>query len=297
MSDDLPTAIEVTGLRIHPVKSTAIRGVQSAQVTRAGLIGDREWMVVDGGGDLVSARELPALFAIVADNRGTGVQHDLQLTAPGMHPMVVSYPENGATQVRMFSDPPLTARSAGSDVDDWLQQAIGRADLHLVWCHDPAARRLDPEYSRPGDYTAFADGFPLTLVTDPSVRRLQEWVDETTSERGEEPVRIPAARFRANIEVSGPIAAFEEDTWSRIRIGAVEFRVPVPSARCVMTTIDERLHKGKEPIRTMARHRRWDGRTWFAPNLIPDGEGTICVGDVLEVLERAPRRNRTTRDR
>ncbi len=47
-----------------------------------------------------------------------------------------------------------------------------------------------------------------------------------------------------------------------------------------MTTIDlEALATGKEPIRTLARHRRWDGKTWFSIQLIPDGTGVVRVGD------------------
>jgi uncharacterized protein YcbX len=49
--------------------------------------------------------------------------------------------------------------------------------------------------------------------------------------------------------------------------------------RCVMTTIDPiTLASGKEPIRTLARHRRWDGKTWFGTRLVPLGTATICVG-------------------
>lgn len=277
--------IQVTELHIHPVKSTAIRPVDSARITRGGLRGDREWMIVDGAGQLVSAREVPALFTVVADNRASGVDADLQLTAPNMDPLTLRYPEQGSVQVRMFSDPPLVARPADAAADSWLQRAVGHDDLHLVWCHDPTARELDPEHSGPQDYTAFADGYPATLITQPSTRQLQDWVNETAAERGEEPVRISGARFRANIHVNGPLEPFAEDTWSRIRIGDVVFRTPIPAARCVMTTIDDELHKGTEPIRTLARHRRWDGATWFAPNLIPDGEGIISVGDELVVLE------------
>ncbi len=47
-----------------------------------------------------------------------------------------------------------------------------------------------------------------------------------------------------------------------------------------MTTISRSsLTTGKEPIRTLARHRQWDGRTWFAIQLIPETTGTISVGD------------------
>ncbi|MGC1283897.1 MAG: hypothetical protein WA895_13260, partial [Streptosporangiaceae bacterium] len=60
----------------------------------------------------------------------------------------------------------------------------------------------------------------------------------------------------------------------------------------VMTTIDpDTAAKGKEPIATLARSRRWDGKTWFGVNLIPDSprtaESWIRVGDPVRILEQA----------
>ena len=50
--------------------------------------------------------------------------------------------------------------------------------------------------------------------------------------------------------------------------------------------------KGKEPIATLARHRSWDGATWFGMNLVPDTPGaTIRVGDDV----RDPRLGARTR--
>ena len=58
--------------------------------------------------------------------------------------------------------------------------------------------------------------------------------------------------------------------------------------RCVMTTIDpDTAATGKEPIATLARSRRWDGKVWFGIYLIPDERRTgdvIRVGDPVEVL-------------
>jgi hypothetical protein len=35
----------------------------------------------------------------------------------------------------------------------------------------------------------------------------------------------------------------------------------------------------------MARHRRWDGKTWFGIRLVPTGGGDrVHVGDRVEVL-------------
>ena len=45
--------------------------------------------------------------------------------------------------------------------------------------------------------------------------------------------------------------------------------------------------KTKEPLLSLARYRKWDHKTWFAVNLIPDSPGgTLTVGDRVEVLEQ-----------
>ena len=42
----------------------------------------------------------------------------------------------------------------------------------------------------------------------------------------------------------------------------------------------------REPIRSLARLHRYDGKTWFGVNLVPDTPGvTIRVGDDVEVLD------------
>jgi uncharacterized protein len=73
-----------------------------------------------------------------------------------------------------------------------------------------------------------------------------------------------------------------------VRIGDVVFRMAREDDRCVFTTIDpETAVKGKEPLVTLARHRRRDGKVWFGIYLIPDKPrpgATIRVGDPVEVL-------------
>jgi uncharacterized protein YcbX len=47
-----------------------------------------------------------------------------------------------------------------------------------------------------------------------------------------------------------------------------------------MTTIDpDTLATGKEPTRTLARHRLVGGKTMFAVHLVPETPGRISVGD------------------
>lgn len=272
----------VTGLGLHPVKSTAIRPLPRTEVGREGFVGDRRWMVVDEEGALVSARELHTLFTVVADTPATeaGLSAPLRLRAAGMPDLDVEEPDAALIDVVMFGSKRLRGRPAARETSTWLSQATGRTGLRLVWCDDPTRRTLNPERSRPGDHTAFADGYPVTLASLASLRRLNDWITEGALERGEEaPDPLPIGRFRANVVMDGEVP-FEEDDWTRLRIGEVTFRKAKSVDRCVMTTLSVLdLTTSPEPIRTMAKHRRWDGSTWFAVHLIPENTGWIAVGD------------------
>ena len=70
-----------------------------------------------------------------------------------------------------------------------------------------------------------------------------------------------------------------------MRIGGVLFHVVKPCARCVVTTIDQETGaQGKEPLRTLGRFRRRNGKVYFGQNLVPVGPGILRVGDSVEVV-------------
>lgn len=272
--------MHLDSIRLHPVKSTAIRSVASAEVGRAGLRGDREWMVVDADGEMISARELPALFRITASTPQTDdTTTDLVLRAAGAEPLEVARPTDGERPVRLFRKTRLVGRPVAPHVDAWLRDVLGRDDVSLVHCHDPAARPV----GKPGDQAAFQDKYPVTLLTLASVAQIDAWAAQDAAERGEAPPPpLPASRFRPSLVVAGDLEPFAEDTWPAVRIGDVTFRHAERVARCVMTTLDPAdLSRGKEPLRTLARHRRADGKTWCAVHLIPENEGVLRVGDAV----------------
>lgn len=284
-SDAVAPVVRVSGLFTHPVKSMAVRPLERARVERRGVVDDRSWVVVDDHGDLVTARELPALFTVLADTPQTDptVGHPLRLRMPGHADHLVETPRGTPTTVNIFGEETL-----GVPADDatqaWLRQALGRTDLHLLWGPDPGHRRLDADHSREGDHTGFADCFPVTLVSEASLRQLNDWIATDALERGETPPpAMEMGRFRPNFVVEG-CDPFAEDGWSRLRIGEVVFRHAKPAARCVMTTMQPTtLVRGKEPIRTLARHRREGSKTLFAVHLVPEGAGTVRLGDEVVV--------------
>ena len=107
---------------------------------------------------------------------------------------------------------------------------------------------------------------------------------EDLNTRLEDP--LPMNRFRPNFVVSG-CGPYAEDGWSRLRIGEVSFRVAEPCPRCAITTTNqETAERGKEPLRTLATYRKFDGEVYFGRNLIHDALGTVRVGDPVEPTPR-----------
>jgi uncharacterized protein len=159
--------------------------------------------------------------------------------------------------------------------------------VRLVYLDDPMRRRPNPAYSREGDRVSFADGYPLLLTGEGSLRELNDLIAAGPL-AAEGP--LPMRRFRPNVVVAGA-PPWAEDGWRLLRIGDVVFRAVKGCDRCVLTTIDpDTAVKGKEPIATLARCRRWDGKVWFGVNLIPDSPGrtgAIRVGDPVQVLEQS----------
>ena len=269
--------MHVTDLWIHPVKSLGGQAIDSARVEPWGLEGDRRWGLVDPSGEKVTARDLHALLRLHAEqvddetirihDGGESILVDIPL---GLPPIPVSHARQG------FAPP------ADQDVSEWISERVGRP-LRLVWQEEPTQRRMSGAHGGlVGDTLSLADAGPLLLTSEASLAQLQEWVDARAAE--DDPAAGAASplsmiRFRPNVVIDGG-EPFDEDGWGTLRIGEVRFRTAEVCDRCVMTTIDpETIVAGKEPIRTLARHRAWDGKTWFGTRLVPLDEGRIAIGD------------------
>jgi uncharacterized protein YcbX len=146
---------------------------------------------------------------------------------------------------------------------------------------DPARRRpVDPDFAKDGESVSFADGFPLLVTTRASLAALNSLIA-----RGDRPGEgpLPMNRFRPNVVLDGT-APWAEDGWRRITVGEVSFRVAKPCGRCVVTTTDQlTAERGSEPLRSLARHRRFGSRLVFGQNLVPEGTGVVRIGDPVTV--------------
>ncbi|BBB01718.1 hypothetical protein RVR_9259 [Actinacidiphila reveromycinica] len=270
----------VSALHLYPVKSMRATSTPAAVVEPWGLAGDRRWMLVDAAtGKAVTQREDPrlALVHTALDGRG-----GLRVTAPGREPLDVAMPAPGPLEtVRIFAGE-LDVRTAGQAADTYFSAHLGTA-VRLVHLDRPDLRRpIAPEYAEPGETVSLADGFPLLVTTSASLDALNALI-AAGDQAHEGP--LPMDRFRPNAVVDGT-EAWAEDGWRRVRIGEVLFRVPKPCGRCVITTTDQRTGaRGREPLRTLGRHRNIDSKLVFGQNLVPESSGTLHVGDALTVVE------------
>jgi uncharacterized protein len=265
----------------YPVKSCRGAQVRSAVVEPWGLAGDRRWLVVDEDGRFRTARELREMLLIDPVPTAAG----LTLSAPDAATIEVPTPTDGDLVPVTVWRSTVDAMLAAPEAHAWLTAVLGRPS-RLVHLDDPTRRATNPDWSRPDDRVSFADGYPLLLTTSGSLDELNRLID--LGPRADEGP-LPMVRFRPNVVVDGT-PAWAEDGWRRVRIGAAEFRVIKGCARCAIPLTDpDTARRGKEPIATLARHRRWDGETWFGMNLIPDTPGVeIRVGDEVEILAAEP---------
>ncbi|HTJ34728.1 MAG TPA: MOSC N-terminal beta barrel domain-containing protein [Dactylosporangium sp.] len=261
-------------LATYPIKSCYRAEADLAVVEPWGLAGDRRWLVVDEQAKLITQREWPAMGRI----RPRYGDRGLVLEASGTDSLAVPLPSGEPTDVRHFHQW-IAATSAGDVAAQWVSQVIGRP-ARLFYLDDPTRRAVDPEYGNPDDRVSFADGYPLLLTNEASLRAVNDWLVED----GDEPIAM--TRFRPNVVVSGA-SAWAEDDWigRRVVIGDVTFRAPKPCDRCVLTTIDpETGEKGRQPLRVLGKHRRFPGGLLFGLNLIPDVRGKIAIGDQITIL-------------
>ncbi|MEV4438828.1 MOSC N-terminal beta barrel domain-containing protein [Streptomyces sp. NPDC049577] len=275
----MPNSV-LNAVHFYPVKSMAGCAPGEAVVEPWGLAGDRRWIIAGPDGRFITQRQQPRLaLASARPLPGGGVR----LAAPGAGPLDVAVPaeRDGLVTVEVFRDK-VEAVPAGAEADAWVSAFLG-TEAQLLHMDDPSSRRpIDPGYALPGETVSFADGFPLLLTTTASLRSLNSLIA-----LGESPEEgpLPMNRFRPNVVVDHT-EPWAEDDWRRVRIGEVTFRVVKPCGRCIVTTTDQHTaERGKEPLRTLAKHHRMGNSLVFGQNLIPEHTGVLRVGDAVEVLD------------
>lgn len=260
---------------VYPIKSLAGIPLNQSVVTKTGLEYDRKWMLVDAHQQFLSQRSLPKMALIktqITDQR-------LIVSAPGTSDLSLplDVPDTTASiDVTVWHDQ-CTSLAVSKAADQWFSDFL---QLPCQLVHQPASsiRIVNQNYAQPHDQTSFSDGFPFLIVSEASLALLNQQMG----------LSLSIQRFRPNLVITD-CASYAEDSWRKISIGNISFRLPKPCSRCSVPLIDPQTAvSGKEPLRTLARTRKWNKQVYFGQNALHDGKGILHIGDVIFIDESGP---------
>lgn len=263
------SSLSLSSIYRYPIKSAQGHKLDSAQVDRFGLVGDRRWMLVDQQGQFLSQRSHSELALLEAKY----LEHGLELRYAGAK-MVVQIPDSSGPRVlaRVWQDT-VAAVLADQECNAWLSEMFDD-DVRLVYYPDTALRGVDPDRAPVGQLIAFSDGFPLLIISEASLDGLNARLNTP----------VPMDRFRPNLVIAGA-KEHAEDAWNEIRIGSAEITLADPCSRCAIPGIDQATGKrDSETLGVLAQYRSRGGISYFGMNAYARPGSVLAVGDQVEVI-------------
>jgi uncharacterized protein len=276
-----------------PVKSMLGEELDAADLSEAGVVGDRAYALVDKETGKVASAKHPKLWPNLLACRAAFVQPPR--------------PGDELPPARIELADGTSVSSDAADVDAVLSRFFGR-DVELARAADngytidqyhPDEENYDPEGHRDEVVEArlgaaffnerglpsavpegsFFDLFPLSVLTTSSLDQLSELEPES---------RFDVRRFRMNVIVDTPANGFVENEWlgRTLAIGDdVQLGVALPDPRCVMPSLaQEDLPRDPRILKALARHNRIE----VAGSLFPCA-GVYAVAEVTGTIRKDDR--------
>ena len=264
---------QVSQLYIYPIKSLGGILVNSVNITDRGFEYDRRWMLIDENNNFLTQREfgVMALLQVQIEENGLKVFHKEKENDFIIVPFISQKNERVETNIWGVPCKPLLV---SDEVDNWFSKALNK-NCRLVYMDDDTQVAIDERYNVDDKLTSFSDGYPILMISEASLADLNSRIRE----------ELPMSRFRPNL-ILNDTNAFEEDSMKEFVINNIIFYGVKPSARCVMTTIDQSTaEKGKEPLKTLATYRSKNNKIYFGENVIAASTGKITIGDNVTIMK------------
>lgn len=259
---------KVAEMYIYPVKSFRAVPVTHRFVERAGLENDRRLMLVDAEGKFISQRTVPRMATMRADWDG----NTLVLQSPNSSGRFTRAEYGPTVQTRIWNSEVL-ANEFSLQASQWISDRLGQS-CRLVEFGKESKRLPNQSFAGPNDQVAFQDGFPILLTSSGSLKSLNSTLSQP----------LEMNRFRPNIVVECEVA-WEEHSWSMLKIGAASFKNVKPCGRCLVITTDQTTGErgSSAPLTMLSELNGSENAANFGINLIPFVEGTVTVGDSVFV--------------
>jgi uncharacterized protein YcbX len=202
--------VTVSQLAVAPIKGMRLQSMPELQLGRHGVIGDREFLIVDEDCKLLQTARNPGLLRI--EPSWEPARNLLELRFPDGR-VVQDEPEPGTAAVtRMYDGREIPGRVISGPLSAALSGYLGRA-VHL--------------FKRAADHLG-NDDRPVTLMSEASLHALAAEFGGTVPD---------PRRFRMTVTLTGA-DPWAEHSWSgrQVTIGDSTLRVLAPVPRCVVTT-------------------------------------------------------------
>lgn len=276
----------------YPVKSMGGERLAEARLAEDGVPGDRGWAVRDEArGGIRGAKKIPALMQLAArcvEEPSPGRWPAPEIALPDGATLRADAPDAAARVSAALGTPvTLWPRLPASARDHYRRGPPDHADLlaelRAIFGRTPDEPLPDLatfppevlEFESP--LGTYFDAYPLLLVTDATLRRLQALAPAS---------RVDVRRFRPNLAIEaaeGGAEGFVEQAWvgRRLALGEAELEVVTGCPRCVMIThAFADLPRDPSLMRTVVKEADQNVGV-YARVLTP---GRVAVGDPVRLL-------------
>ncbi|RJQ29980.1 MOSC domain-containing protein [Candidatus Parcubacteria bacterium] len=285
---------QIDHISFHPIKSAGAVEVQEAMLTKEGIAGDRQFMIVravpdeNGVFHFVTQRDkrdktdkLQGL-AILSQIKPQFDGDSLYLTWAGSDAVEVPMDANAGQEIPVqIWDDVVSAVDQGDRLAEWLSDHL-QLSTRLVKAAGSFHRDARKNYVPNDNTVRFQDGYPVHWFFQESVDELSQLAGET----------VPWQSFRPNLVAGGSPAQTEHILYAG-EVAGIPFIDPKPCDRCPVTNVDQSTGEVKNgrALTHLAKYKRWRKNTGeqaviFGENMLPQGEGKISVGDEIVLTER-----------
>lgn len=264
--------LKLSEINIYPVKSFGGISLKETEVTKIGLKNDRLFILVDENNHFITQRQFPKLSTIKTTIETKGINLFNKEIADIFIPF--NPKEKNYIEVKVWRST-CKALVADESINKKISAFLS-TNCKIAFMPEETKRSVNPDYDVLGNSNvSFADGYPFLIISEESLNELNSKLEK----------KILMNRFRPNIVISGGIP-FQEDTWTKIKIGTCVFHIVKPCERCVVTTIEQEsgLILDKEPLKTLASFRTINNKVIFGQNMLVENTGIIKLGDSIEIL-------------
>jgi uncharacterized protein YcbX len=261
--------VHVSDLLVYPIKSCAGVSLSETMVGPEGILFDRLWRVVDEKGDTLTQRQCPRMALIRPEFR----KHCLAVFVDDqVNSLLIPWApsQDGSRAVPMLGSVNQYGIDVGDGAAHWFSTALGVTCrlMRVVPAPTPTAG-LESEQAR--SELLFV-GYPLLVISEASLADLNERLENG----------VLMNRFRPNIILAGG-TPYQEESWSGMSINDSAFHASDKCDRCSLILVDQELGamSRKEPLRTLAKYRKENGKVMFGRYFAPKSPATIAVGDKI----------------